>query len=110
MSESTAPHRYPRGWFPVGLTTEVATGEIKSVHYFGRQMIVYRGEDGVARISDAYCPHLGADIGVGGKVEDNCVRCPFHAWKFGPDGACVEVPYAKRIPPRARIGTYPVDE
>ncbi|MCA9579961.1 MAG: Rieske 2Fe-2S domain-containing protein, partial [Myxococcales bacterium] len=110
MTESTAPHRYPRGWFPVGLSTEVPAGELRSVHYLGRQMIVYRGEDGVARVSDAYCPHLGADIGVGGKVEGDCVRCPFHAWKFGPDGQCVEVPYAKRIPPRARIGSYPVDE
>lgn len=110
MTESTAPHRYPRGWFPVGLSTEIPAGEIKSVHYLGRQMIVYRGEDGVAHISDAYCPHLGADLGVGGKVEGDCVRCPFHAWKFGPDGACVEVPYAKRIPPRARIGAHPTDE
>lgn len=109
MSE-TNWQRYPRGWFPVALSTELANGESKSAKYLGRQLTIYRGEDGVARVVDAYCPHLGADLGHGGKIEGDCIRCPFHAWKFGPNGDCVEIPYATRIPPRAKIGTYPVDE
>ena len=43
---------------------------------------------------DAYCPHLGAHLGHGGRVEGGAVRCPFHAWLWGGDGRCLEVPYA----------------
>lgn len=110
-SASEATHRYPRGWFVVALSDEVVDAKPMSVTYFGRRMVVFRGADGKVRVTDAYCPHLGADLGVGGKVEGNDIRCPFHAWKFSGDtGACTEVPYAKRIPAKASIGTYLVDE
>jgi 3-ketosteroid 9alpha-monooxygenase subunit A len=109
--ENAEPHRYPRGWFVVALSDEIETGKAQSVTYFGRRMVVFRGDDGQVRVTDAYCPHLGADLGVGGKVEGCEIRCPFHAWKFSGDtGQCTEVPYAKRIPAKAKIGTYLVDE
>jgi len=45
---------------------------------------------------DAYCPHLGANLGVGGLVRGDCIECPFHLWKFrGIDGECVNIPYSK---------------
>ena len=59
---------------------------------------------------DAYCPHLGAHLGAGGKVEGDTIRCPFHGWRFDGDGACVEIPYAQRIPPKARLRAWPVIE
>src|SRR5262245_22833097 len=111
MTEAEKPHRYPRGWFVVALSSEVETAKAHSVTYFGRRMVVFRGSDEKVRVTDAYCPHLGADLGVGGKVEGCEIRCPFHAWKFSGDtGQCTEVPYAKRIPAKASIGTYLVDE
>jgi 3-ketosteroid 9alpha-monooxygenase subunit A len=101
---------YPNGWFRVAYSSELAAGEIKPLHYFGRELVLFRGEDGTARIFDAYCPHLGAHLGHGGKVEGDGIRCPFHAWRFDGEGNCTEIPYAKRIPPRAKIGTWPVCE
>jgi nitrite reductase/ring-hydroxylating ferredoxin subunit len=100
----------PNGWFQVAYGDEIAVGEIKKLEYFDRDLILFRGEDGAARVFDAYCPHLGAHIGVGGTVEGNGVRCPFHAWKFDGDGVCSEIPYAKRIPPQAKIRAWPVCE
>ena len=41
---------------------------------------------------DAYCPHLGAHLAEGGRVQGESVRCPFHAWEF--DGASGE-PYTE---------------
>jgi phenylpropionate dioxygenase-like ring-hydroxylating dioxygenase large terminal subunit len=38
------------------------------------------------------------------------VRCPFHGWRYDGDGICVEVPYAKRIPPKARLRAWQVVE
>lgn len=94
----------------VGLGHELENGQSTSVTYLGRKLVVYRDDEGEAHVHDAYCPHLGADLGVGGTVEGKCIRCPFHGWKFGADGECVEVPYAKRIPAKARVTTHQVDE
>jgi 3-ketosteroid 9alpha-monooxygenase subunit A len=48
---------------------------------------------------------MGADLSIG-KVEGDALVCKFHAWKWGADGGCKEIPYAKRIPPKARIQTW----
>ena len=41
---------------------------------------------------------------------ENTIRCPFHSWRYNGDGICVEVPYAKKIPPRARVRSWEVCE
>ncbi len=73
-------------------------GAVKPLHYFGRELVVFRGEDGVAHVLDAHCPHLGAHLGFGGRVEGGALRCPFHGWLWNGDGRCLEVPYAGRVP------------
>lgn len=92
--------RYPRGWFIIGGSDEYPQGEAKGVKYFNQELVVFRGEDNTITVLDAYCPHLGAHLGHGGQVVGNTIQCPFHAWRFDASGECVEVPYAKRIPPK----------
>ncbi|MCB9749757.1 MAG: Rieske 2Fe-2S domain-containing protein [Myxococcales bacterium] len=101
---------YPVGWFAVALSSDVTRGEIKRMRYFGRELVAYRGESGQVFVTDAYCPHMGAHLAHGGAVEGDCVRCPFHGWKFSGDGQCVEVPYSERVPPKAKLGAWPVLE
>ncbi len=101
---------YARGWFVVGLAKELELGQVKPIKYFGREMVMYRSESGKAIVHDAFCPHLGAHLGHGGKVVGETVQCPFHAWRFDETGKCVDVPYAKRIPPRACVKNNPVLE
>jgi nitrite reductase/ring-hydroxylating ferredoxin subunit len=83
---------------------------VHRLHYFGRDLVAYRPSDGRVRIFDAHCPHLGANLGVGGTVVDDMIVCPFHAWRFNADGACAGIPYAERIPAQARLRDYPVQE
>jgi len=107
------PFPIPNGWFIVALSGDVAPGQVRSLHYFGRDIVVFRTEAGEPRVVDAYCPHLGAHLGVGGAVEGSCLRCPFHGWAFdGDSGACTEIPYSKseRIPAKARVRPYPTIE
>lgn len=101
---------YPRGWFVIQFSDELAVGDVKPIRYFGKDLVLFRGENGVARVFDAFCPHLGAHLGHGGKVAGDAIVCPFHAWKFGADGKCVEIPYAKRVPPQAKVACWHVDE
>lgn len=106
MSERI-PLPMPFGWFRMVESKDLEVGEVKTVHYLGREFLLFRGEDGQANVIDPYCPHLGAHLGYGGVVEGNDIRCPFHHWKFDGGGQCVEVPYAKRIPAKAQIKSYP---
>ncbi|WP_304349282.1 Rieske 2Fe-2S domain-containing protein [Comamonas testosteroni] len=95
--------KYPRGWFGVLFSDEIGVGEIKSLSYFGQELVAFRGENGQVSILDAFCPHLGAHLG-GGKCEGNTISCPFHQWRFAQSGECIEIPYSKRIPIKAKQG------
>jgi phenylpropionate dioxygenase-like ring-hydroxylating dioxygenase large terminal subunit len=104
------PFPIPNGWFAVAFGDELAPGALKPLHYFGRELVLFRSEQGAAYELDAYCPHLGAHLGCGGRVEADTVVCPFHAWRWDGAGVCRQIPNAKRIPPTARMRAWPVLE
>src|SRR5262245_23671328 len=104
-------HPYPNSWFVVAFSSELPVKGVMPLKYFGKDLVLFRTEDGVARVFDAFCPHLGAHLGYGGTVEDGKLRCLFHGWKFdGVSGHCTEVPFASKIPPRAAVKPWPVAE
>lgn len=104
------PFGIPNGWFPVAFSDELAPGEVRELHVFGEDLCLFRTEGGAARVLDGYCPHLGAHLPTGGDVVGETVRCPFHLWRFDGAGRCVEIPYTKKIPPKACVRAWPVDE
>lgn len=108
------PWGVPYGWYFVGYADELKPGDVKPLRYFEREQVLFRNEDGELGMLDAHCPHLGAHIGYGGKVQGKSVACPFHGWQFRPDGFCSAIPYAKTFPPIAKreplLHSYPVEE
>jgi 3-ketosteroid 9alpha-monooxygenase subunit A len=98
----------PNGWFQVAYDDEVKPGDVVPLKYFGHDLVLFRTEGGELTVLDAFCPHLGAHLGYGGCVKGESIQCPFHAWRFGPDGKCVEVPYAQRQPRKADIPRWHV--
>ncbi len=107
---SRFPFPIPNGWFQVAYSGDLAPGAVQPLRYFAQDLVLFRGESGEARVLDAFCPHLGAHIGYGGKVSGDTIVCPFHAWRYDGSGACVEVPYAKKIPAKAQLRSWPVLE
>jgi 3-ketosteroid 9alpha-monooxygenase subunit A len=101
---------YPNGWFQFAYADELQPGQVLPLSYFGRELVAFRAADGTPGLLDAFCPHLGAHLGYGGRVEGQSIVCPFHAWKFDACGNCTDVPYAKKIPPKAKMRTWPVRE
>lgn len=96
-------HAYPTGWFQVAWEGEIQEKRVTSKHYFGTDYVVYRADDGVTRIAEATCPHMGANLGCGGWVEGNDLVCPFHGWQWGPDGANTVIPNLDRPNPNRRL-------
>jgi phenylpropionate dioxygenase-like ring-hydroxylating dioxygenase large terminal subunit len=101
---------FPRGWFVVCFSDEIGVGQTLPLRYFGQHLAAWRGQDGGVRVLEAHCAHMGAHLGVGGKVVGNDIACPFHAWRYCDDGRCIEIPYAKKIPPKAVLKSWPVRE
>lgn len=109
--KSYAPgSEYPEGWFRVADSSDIPTGAVKYIMALGRDLAVFRGQDGQVRCLDAYCIHLGANMGIRGKVVGNCIECPFHKWTFGGDGTCTSIPYTPKVPSTAKTTAYHVNE
>jgi 3-ketosteroid 9alpha-monooxygenase subunit A len=84
--------RYPRGWFMLGMSKEFPKGEVQALSYFEKNLVAWRSEQGIMSVWDAYCPHLGAHLGISGHVDGECLVCPMHQARFNIKGDCVGAP------------------
>lgn len=102
---------FPDSWYRVAPSNAVAKGSLRAVRAFGQDFACYRGQDsGNVHVLDAYCAHLGANIAVGGFVEDDNVVCPFHHWRYDSTGRNVLIPYRDKPNRAARLGCVPTIE
>ena len=62
-------------------------------------------DDGTLHVLDGYCRHMGGDL-TQGTIKDDAIACPFHDWRWSGEGRCVGIPYAKRVPLRARTRAW----
>jgi 3-ketosteroid 9alpha-monooxygenase subunit A len=99
------PARFARGWHCLGLADSFRDGKPHAVEAFGTKLVVFGTEDGKLNVLDGYCRHMGGDL-TQGTVKGNTVACPFHDWRWAGNGRCVEIPYAKRVPLRARTRSW----
>lgn len=100
---------HPTGWFCVGSAKDLAPRDVRPLRRFGRDLLLFRTERGIAVATDAYCPHARAYMGDGGEVQGETIVCPFHHWRYDVDGWCVNAPYRPGIP-RPRLRSWPVVE
>src|SRR4051812_49667489 len=73
----------------VAKASEIPEGGSVVVSVRQKDVAIFR-INGVFQAIDDMCPHMGASLS-GGFVEDGCVTCPWHYWRF-------------RVAPRARGG------
>ncbi len=104
------PSMRPTGWFQVAWSADLEVGDVKPLHYFGADLVAFRDLDGVVRVLDAHCQHMGADLSHGGCVVEGGIQCPFHGWVWNGDGHNVRIPYESRPEDERRIRCWPVAE
>jgi phenylpropionate dioxygenase-like ring-hydroxylating dioxygenase large terminal subunit len=87
----------------------VPAGTIRGEPFLDGRVVVFRGEDGVARVMSSYCPHLGADLSIG-SVVGNRLQCRLHEWQFDSDGRCAKTAIGDAAPKLARLFKFPSQE
>ncbi|MBA2279710.1 MAG: Rieske 2Fe-2S domain-containing protein [Actinomycetota bacterium] len=99
-----------RYWQPVAVAAQLPVGGTQPLRILGEAFTLYRDERGAAHVVGARCAHRGTFLHTGW-VEDDCIRCFYHGWKFEPSGQCVEQPAEPAGFARAvRIPSHPVEE
>src|SRR5215471_2778688 len=101
---------YPSGWYALAFSDELAPGATLARTLAGVELVLFRTASGQACAMAAYCPHLGAHLGYGGRVEGEQLRCPFHGFRFDTTGQCVATGYGAKPPLAAKIRTWPLRE
>jgi nitrite reductase/ring-hydroxylating ferredoxin subunit len=99
------PFSLPHGWFSLGRLDELPAEDVAPIRAFGLDLVLWRTTSDY-RVAEAYCPHLGAHLGYGGRVRNDCLVCPFHEWAFDLSGSNVDIPYADRTNRKAKLRTY----
>ncbi|MBM2812566.1 MAG: hypothetical protein HW416_3325, partial [Chloroflexi bacterium] len=107
----TLAGRYMRTfWQPVWRAQDLPVGDAVPVKIMGERFTLYRGESGAPYATAFRCAHRGTQLSSGW-VEGDCIRCPYHGWKYDETGQCVEQPGEESSgSTHVRIRTYPARE
>jgi phenylpropionate dioxygenase-like ring-hydroxylating dioxygenase large terminal subunit len=98
-------------WVPVLPSSHLPEpgGKPLPVRLLGEDLLAFRTLSGTVGVVGAYCSHRLAPL-LFGRIEADGIRCPYHGWKYGVAGACIDMP---NIPPehqfkeRVRHPGYP---
>ena len=105
-ARSTFPEKLTRCWHPVAYASEVSDTPA-AVTLLGEAVVVWRTSDGRAHAMRDLCIHRGTALSLGWVVDD-CLVCPYHAWRYDASGVCVRIPQSAHatIPAKARTPVY----
>lgn len=95
-------------WYVVAWSHEVTRDPMNRT-VLGDELVLFRTEGGAAVVMDDECAHRAYPLSAGRVVGDT-IQCGYHGFQYDCSGVCVRVPAQDRIPPRARVRSYPVVE
>ena len=90
-------------WHAVARSQDVRTRPVR-VLFRGEPVVLFRHKGGIAALDDR-CPHRLVELSKGRVVRDT-LECPYHGWRFAPDGNCVAIPGCLTEIPRCRVRGY----
>lgn len=98
------PQAIANGWFPVARTDQLSGKPVPRA-LMGVPIVLFSAPDGPVALVDR-CPHRNMALSRG-RVHGGAIECPYHGWRFGPDGGCTLTPGADR-PAALRAETLPL--
>ena len=103
-----------RYWHPIAAISQFKTRHSQTVRLLGEDLVLYQDKSGTFGLIGSQCPHRKMSM-IYGIPEERGLRCAYHGWVFGEDGACLEQPYEETEDPEGRfkekvaIKSYPVE-
>ena len=97
-------------WHVVGRSADLVEGQIKPARLLGEDLVLWR-LNGQVMAWQELCVHRGTRLSLG-KVEADCLICPYHGWTYNNQGNCVRIPaHPDQAPPaKARVKVYKSQE
>lgn len=100
-------------WYAAQWSDQVGSQPLK-LRMLGQDFVLWRDGSGVVHCLANVCVHRGGSL-AGGRLRGDCIECPYHGWQFDGEGRCRKIPSLgpkgqERIPGRARVDAYPVEE
>ncbi len=98
-------------WYIAAESSDLAD-EPLGVRLLGLDYVLFRdSHDRIVCLANVCC-HRGGSISDG-VVTNGCIACPYHGWQYDHTGKVVGIPALgqdAKIPKRARVDAYPVQE
>ena len=95
-------------WYCAALSSELQTGLLRRV-ICNEALVFYRDSNDRPVALEDRCSHRHAPLSKG-SIRGDHIQCDYHGLVFDRAGVCVHIPHQDKIPPRAHIRAYPVEE
>jgi phenylpropionate dioxygenase-like ring-hydroxylating dioxygenase large terminal subunit len=102
---------YPKNaWYVAAWSNELVDDAPYAITILNEPLVIYRasGTSQTVVLEDR-CVHRLAPLSLG-RCEGANLRCMYHGLLYDPQGQVVEIPGQEKIPPQARVRSYPVAE
>jgi len=100
-------------WYMAALSASLKPSTVRREMLCGEPVMLGRTKAGAVFALRDICPHRAAPLSAG-RIVDGTVECPYHGWRFKPDGVCSHIPSLLQDQDmdvtRIRVQTYPVRE
>ena len=96
-------------WYVAAWQHELAPGKILARTLLGTPVALFRTEDGDPVALEDRCCHRALPLSMGRALGAR-IECGYHGLQFDATGECVRVPGQGRIPPGARVASFPLVE
>lgn len=96
-------------WYVAAWSSEIKSEGIFSRTILSTPVALWRKSSGEIVAFEDRCCHRGVPLSLG-RLENDALRCMYHGMLFNSCGTCIDIPGQSRIPPQAKVSTFPVVE
>jgi len=98
----------PKGWYAILDEKEIKKkNHPYALERFGLNLVLWKNNHGLVRVMLDKCPHRSAKLS-GGKIVNDEITCPYHAFKFCAKGSCTYAPEFEKSIPGLNVKTFAV--
>lgn len=90
-------------WHVVAYAPDLVEGKPMGVRLLDEDLVLWRSGEQIHVWRDL-CLHRGTRLSLG-KIEQNCLVCPYHGWTYNEEGQCVRFPAHPNQKPPATAHT-----